>query len=35
MSELRRIPNIGAATERDLIEMGYTTLQSLKSAPCG
>lgn len=30
MSELRRIPNIGAATERDLIEMGYTTLQSLK-----
>ena len=30
MSELKKIPNIGKATERDLIAMGYTTLESLK-----
>lgn len=30
MSELRKIPNVGKATEKDLIAMGYTTIQSLK-----
>ncbi len=30
MTELRKIPNIGKATERDLIAMGYTTVESLK-----
>lgn len=30
MNELKKIPNIGKATERDLIAMGYTTLESLK-----
>lgn len=30
MSELRTIPNVGKATERDLIAMGYTTIASLK-----
>lgn len=30
MSELRNIPNVGAATERDLIAMGYKTIESLK-----
>lgn len=30
MSELRKIPNVGKATEQDLIAMGYTTLSSLK-----
>lgn len=30
MSELSRIPNVGKATERDLNEMGYTTVESLK-----
>ena len=30
MSELRKIPNVGKATERDLIAMGYTTKESLK-----
>lgn len=30
MGELRRIPGIGKATERDLIAMGYTTIGSLK-----
>ena len=30
MSELRTIPNVGKATERDLIAMGYTTVASLK-----
>lgn len=30
MSELRKIPNIGRATERDLIAMGYTTIASLR-----
>ncbi len=29
MGELRRIPGIGAAGERDLLELGYTTVQSL------
>ena len=30
MSELRKIPNVGKATEKDLIAMGYTTIESLK-----
>ena len=30
MSELRKIPNVGKATEKDLIAMGYTTVESLK-----
>ena len=30
MGELSKMPNIGKQTERDLIEMGYTTAQSLK-----
>lgn len=30
MSELRKIPNVGRATERDLIAMGYTTIKSLQ-----
>lgn len=30
MSELRKIPNVGKATERDLIAMGYTTKESRK-----
>ena len=30
MGELRKIPNIGKATEADLIKMGYTTVESLK-----
>lgn len=30
MSELRKIPNVGKSTERDLIAMGYTTIESLK-----
>lgn len=30
MSELKKIPNVGAATERDLIEMGYATVESLR-----
>lgn len=30
MSELRKIPNIGKQTEKDLIAMGYTTIESLK-----
>ena len=32
MGELRRIPGIGAAGERDLLELGYTTIQSLAGA---
>ena len=28
--ELRRIPNVGVQTQRDLIAMGYTTIDSLK-----
>ena len=30
MSELKNIPNVGKATERDLLEMGYTDIDSLK-----
>ena len=30
MSDLRSIPNIGTQTEKDLLEMGYTTIESLK-----
>lgn len=30
MSELRQIPNVGQQTEKELIAMGYTTLESLK-----
>ena len=26
MGELRKIPNVGKSTERDLIAMGYTTI---------
>ncbi|MGI6010103.1 MAG: GNAT family N-acetyltransferase [Ruminococcus sp.] len=30
MSELRKIPNVGKQTEKDLLEMGYTTIKSLR-----
>lgn len=30
MGELRKIPNVGKQTEKDLIAMGYTTIESLK-----
>ena len=30
MSELRKIPNVGARTERDLLAMGYSTIESLR-----
>lgn len=30
MGELRKIPNVGKQTEKDLIAMGYTTVASLK-----
>ena len=30
MSELRQIPNVGAQTEQDLLDMGYLTIDSLK-----
>ena len=30
MSELRTIPNVGACTEQDLIQMGYPTIASLR-----
>lgn len=30
MGELRKIPNVGKTTEKDLITMGYTTIESLK-----
>lgn len=30
MGELRKIPNVGKTTERDLIAMGYTSIDSLK-----
>ena len=30
MSELRKIPNVGDTTEKDLIAMGYTSIESLK-----
>ncbi|MEL7565709.1 MAG: helix-hairpin-helix domain-containing protein [Dehalobacterium sp.] len=29
-TELRKIPGVGKATEQDLIEMGYTSIESLK-----
>ncbi len=29
-TELREIPGVGKVTEQDLIEMGYTTIESLK-----
>ncbi len=32
MSDLRRIPGVGAATEKDLIELGYTSVKSLAGA---
>ena len=32
MGELRRIPGIGAVGERDLLELGYITIQSLAGA---
>ena len=35
MGELRRIPGIGAAGERDLLELGYTTIQSLAGGDPG
>ena len=33
MGELSKIPNVGKATEKDLIAMGYTTVESLKGRP--
>ena len=30
MSEMRKIPNVGKQTEKDLIAMGYTSIESLK-----
>ncbi len=30
MSELRKIPNVGPATERDLLAMGYASAEDLK-----
>lgn len=30
MTELREIPGVGKVIEQDLIEMGYTTIESLK-----
>ncbi len=30
MSELKKIPNVGKQTEKDLLAMGYTTAESLK-----
>lgn len=30
MGELRNIPNVGKQTEKDLLDMGYTTIESLK-----
>lgn len=30
MSELRKIPNVGAQTERDLLAMGYATIDALR-----
>ncbi len=31
MSELRQIPGVGKATEKDLIALGYTTIASFKN----
>lgn len=30
MTELSQIPNVGKQTERDLLAMGYTSIESLK-----
>lgn len=30
MSELKKIPNVGKQTEKDLLAMGYATIESLK-----
>ena len=30
MSELRRIPGVGKETEKDLLALGYTTIESLR-----
>lgn len=32
MSELRKIPGVGKETEKDLLMLGYTTIDSLKGA---
>ena len=32
MSQLRKIPGVGAKTEQDLISLGYKTIDSLKNA---
>ncbi len=32
MSELRKIPGIGREMEKDLLALGYTTIDSLKGA---
>lgn len=32
MGELREIPGVGEATEKDLIALGYTTIESLIGA---
>lgn len=32
MSELRRIPGVGAQTEKDLLMLGYPTIASLRGA---
>ncbi len=32
MSELRKIPGVGKETEKDLLMLGYTTIESLKNA---
>lgn len=32
MSELRKIPGVGKETEKDLMALGYTTIESLRGA---
>lgn len=32
MSELRKIPSVGKETEKDLIALGYDTIESLRGA---
>ena len=32
MTELRKIPGVGKETEKDLIALGYPTMESLKNA---
>lgn len=32
MSDLRNVPGIGAKKEKDLVELGYDSLEALKSA---